>query len=394
MKSSVLVEATNQGRYYHQNEIAVCGFSGSGKTTLLEKLTRHFCSEGLAAGFLKHDAHTFDMDYESKDTFRLSAAGSRRVAIRGKEKMGLLGGGFSSFRDQELLRCYFSACHVLFIEGNKRAPIPKLLLWDKPGEMRTACDEQNFENVLGCVVPDTEMETDLRNFYQARGEVVPIFHRDSVEEIASFLHGFWKSQQPKLNGLILAGGQSVRMGEQKQLLQYQGQSEIRRFADMLESHGIPVFVSARKGQPLPEDAAQLLIIEDAFPFRGPINGILSAFAEKPDQAWLVLGCDMPLLQAADLKNLLNERDSFFQATCYYSDTSDGTLPEPLVAIYEPAVYPALMSSVATGKTCPRHLLKSCRIKSIKPLHSKALFNANTPEDRRAAQEILVKGVPP
>ena len=48
---------------FNPMELAFCGFSGSGKTTLLTKLIQSFAHD-YQVGYVKHDAHNFDMDKE------------------------------------------------------------------------------------------------------------------------------------------------------------------------------------------------------------------------------------------------------------------------------------------------------------------------------------------
>lgn len=55
--------------------------SNTGKTTYLEKLIPALGRLGLTVGVVKHDAHDFEIDYEGKDSWRLSRAGAEVTAV-------------------------------------------------------------------------------------------------------------------------------------------------------------------------------------------------------------------------------------------------------------------------------------------------------------------------
>ena len=142
-----------------------------------------------------------------------------------------------------------------------------------------------------------------------------------------------------VHGLILAGGSSSRMHQDKAALRYQGRSQLDRALELAGRHVSSVFVSVRANQTADPMRARRPMIVDSVAGTGPIVGIRSALAAHPEAAWLVLACDLPFLSDAALSHLLRERDAASLATAYRS-AHDG-LPEPLCAIWEPAAAAAL-----------------------------------------------------
>jgi molybdopterin-guanine dinucleotide biosynthesis protein A len=116
-----------------------------------------------------------------------------------------------------------------------------------------------------------------------------------------------------------------------------------------------------------------------------LGGILTALHEDPHAAWLILSCDLPLLRAEDVQQLLAHRDIFQIATCF---TGTDELPEPLCAIYEPKARPRLLSFLALGAQCPRWILRNGGAKLLTPTYARAVFNANTPEEYDEALALL------
>ena len=180
-----------------------------------------------------------------------------------------------------------------------------------------------------------------------------------------------------LYGLVLSGGQSSRMGQDKGLLSYHGQPQREHLYHLLEAVTSKVFLSMRPGQEQ-EIPIGYEILVDTHEVRGPFNGILSAMQQHPEAAWLVLACDLPLVNLGTLQKLVAERDANCMATAYAAQGSP--LPEPLLAIWEPAAYEPALTFTQTGKTCPRKFLLSTDTQLIHPALDEELFNANHPEE--------------
>jgi molybdopterin-guanine dinucleotide biosynthesis protein A len=195
------------------------------------------------------------------------------------------------------------------------------------------------------------------------------------------------NRQPTVYGLVLAGGKSVRMGQDKGAIQWHGIEQRYHMHAVLSSICEKVFISCR--------AAQNADISDNYPTivdthtdTGPIFALLSAFEYRSDVAWLVVACDLPLLDVAALQLLLQNRNCSGIATTYQSP-HDG-LPEPLVTIWEPSAYPLLQQYVADGYRCPRKVLihNPAEVKIIKTDNPLVLVNTNTPEDAKMVKEII------
>lgn len=190
---------------------------------------------------------------------------------------------------------------------------------------------------------------------------------------------------PRLNGLVLAGGKSVRMGKAKDLLHWHGKEQRYFAADLLAPFCDEVFISCRQDQ-LEHFDPNYNALTDTFLNMGPFGGILSALRAQRDKAWLVVACDLPLLDKKSLEFLLQSRNPEKVATTYESPF-DG-LPEPLITIWEPKSYPLLLNFLGIGNTCPRKVLINSDTLMLKPDNPDALMNVNTPEDAEKAKQIL------
>lgn len=189
-----------------------------------------------------------------------------------------------------------------------------------------------------------------------------------------------------LYGLVLAGGRSSRMREDKAALVFGRRPQLAEAFALVAPRVKRAYVSVRadqRGEPLRAGFPQVV---DGELGQGPVAGILAAQRLHPEAAWLVVACDLPLLDGATLDELIEARDPSRLATAYRS-AHDG-LPEPLCAIWEPASAAALARFVEAGQSCPRRFLARHDARLLDAARPRALDNANTPDDAAAARAAL------
>jgi molybdenum cofactor guanylyltransferase len=193
-------------------------------------------------------------------------------------------------------------------------------------------------------------------------------------------------------GLLLAGGRSTRMGRDKATLPYgDGRPQLERAMALLAPRVGRAYVSVRPDQATEPLRARYPQIVDRRADLGPIAGLLAAQERHPEAAWLVLACDLPLLDAATLEQLLRARAPERAATAYRS-SHDG-LPEPLCAIYEPRTHGPLTAYVDAGKDCPRKFLLRADTLLLDEPNPRALDNINTPGEYGSATSAVIREHP-
>ncbi len=194
------------------------------------------------------------------------------------------------------------------------------------------------------------------------------------------------NKQPILNGLVLAGGKSLRMGRDKSAIPWHGKEQQYYMADLLKPFCNEVFISRRNEQEIATNTDYKTLI-DSYTGIGAYGAILSAFKSQPEAAWFVVACDLPLLDNATLEYLIQNRSAEKMATTFQSPF-DG-LPEPLITIWEPQSFEVILSFLANGYTCPRKvLIKSNNAHILQPPDADALMNVNTPEDFAKAEQLI------
>ena len=186
------------------------------------------------------------------------------------------------------------------------------------------------------------------------------------------------STQAPLYGLLLVGGKSSRMGTDKAQLSYHDQQPEWQRLHKLLAETCDVALLCHRGD---QDFGVPAIVD---PGQGPLQAIQAAQEAYPEVAWLVLACDLPLLQLETLQTLITSRDTSRLATCYASSIDQ--LPEPLCCIYEPSSASLVKDALQKQQYCPRSLLKEA--KSITLENPNSLLNANTKADSVEINHIL------
>jgi molybdopterin-guanine dinucleotide biosynthesis protein A len=192
----------------------------------------------------------------------------------------------------------------------------------------------------------------------------------------------------KLYGLVLSGGKSTRMGEDKGLIRYHDLPQREHLYTLLDEVCNRTFLSIRtdQKQEIPK-GFDTIIDEDEY--RGPYNGLLSAHMAHPKVAWLVLACDLPLMDSQALKELIEARNTDKIATAFAN--VENPLPEPLCAIWEPEALKRSIPYLEGGNgTCPRKFLINSDVHLVFPKRREVLLNANS---RMEYEEALSKLTP-
>lgn len=364
---------------FHPFEIAFCGFSGTGKTTLVSRLVS-FLGKNYSIGYYKHGCHRFDIDREGKDSNVVRQSGATTVMLSDPEKHALLG------RDNPgplLMKCGMLHVDFLLVEGLKELPLPKLVLVDRDMKILDLINKNAVANVIALVAENPELIPAPMN--------LRVFQRDDIEGIAGFIMDFFyrRINRKPLFGLVLAGGKSSRMGQDKALIAYHEENQIVQTTKMLLKHCPRVYVSCRPDQQSPYRKYDIPLVTDSYLDIGPLGGLLSAQRLFPETPWLVTACDQPFLEHSFLEELTQKRNPFSFATAYRHHNSKK--PEPLCTIYEPKSRAPLLLRHAAGSNSLRSFLEEFPIHYLSVKEPCCLQNVNTPEERLHALNTIRSG---
>lgn len=184
------------------------------------------------------------------------------------------------------------------------------------------------------------------------------------------------SKEVQINGLILAGGKSTRMGFDKSLLKFSGKTQHERLYGLLTSFCSQTFFACNSSQlHLTKKYSTIIDNED---YTGPMEGITNAFKLKVCH-WLVIPIDMPGITSEDLQKLIshsNESD----AICF---EQNGML-NPVFGLYTSKCAKYLNG---TGYDSPKTFLNNLKVLTL-PAEPKRHLNLNTKQEY---QQFLDQG---
>ena len=280
-------------------------------------------------------------------------------------------------------RGIFSDADLVLANGNHHEAKAQVIVLNKSKKASLQKRIAQLNNIQMILLDDVNDIFDFIKEAIPNWSGIPIYRLDETEKITGFFKRQLEKGKPKLNGLVLAGGKSERMGFDKALIKWHGKEQRYYMADMLSGFCDEVFISCRLEQQI---ETHYTALPDTFTGLGPFGAILSAFRERPDEAWLVVACDLPLLIETSLRYLVDNRDISTIATAYQSSFND--FPEPLITIWEPKSYPVLLAFLAQGYSCPRKVLINSDITLLQAPNQEEFTNVNTPEEFAKAKLAL------
>ena len=289
---------------------------------------------------------------------------------------------FNSFK----LRDTFAAADVVLANGNHHQCKAQVVIISENKRVSLQKRVEQLTNVqLFLLVDGADDIFDFIKEAIPNWHELPVYRIDDIENIISFFMTQLFGAKPEINGLVLAGGKSQRMGFDKGVVNWHGKEQRYHMAYMLKPFCREVFISCRADQKN-EINSNYSSLADTFTDLGPYGAILSAFREKPDSAWLVIACDLPLMDENALQYLIDNRNPSSIATAYQSPANE--FPEPLITIWEPKSYPVLLSFLAQGYSCPRKVLINSDVTLLNASNPDVLTNVNTPGELEKIKRSL------
>lgn len=203
----------------------------------------------------------------------------------------------------------------------------------------------------------------------------------------------------KLTVLILAGGQSTRMGQDKGWLVLAGEPLVERIARRMLPLAGEIVISTNRPEGFAARLAGLPVVvrtvSDRYPGAGPLAGLHAGLAVAQHELVLALATDMPFVDPV-LVGFLAVLTSGYDAVVPLVPGRDvgEAQPEPLHALYRRSCLPAIEAVLAAGRRRVVSFLPQVRVRYVSPDEIRPLdpafrsfANVNTPEEWAAAQEL-------
>jgi len=200
-------------------------------------------------------------------------------------------------------------------------------------------------------------------------------------------NGCWSIRQ-NATAIVLAGGHSRRMGQDKNFLPIQGRPMIQHIVEQL----LPWFDEVIIGANDPGRFAflQRRVIPDRQPEMGPLMGLCSCLSESRHELNLLTACDVPAVDPHFLMKMIQSSED-----CdIVMPLSSGQQPEPLLALYRKSVGGYAEKILNQGKRRMADLFELVKVKFIDMPQADWYRNLNTMEEYHVAVAAHVReGMP-
>jgi molybdenum cofactor guanylyltransferase len=200
-------------------------------------------------------------------------------------------------------------------------------------------------------------------------------------------------------GWVLAGGRSLRMGEDKAGLLVAGRRLLDHMLGKLRALGLRARVAGLRA-PVVENAAE--VFTDAHPDCGPLSGMETALARSEAALVMVLGVDLPLLPTQFLAWMLRRASTTGAVVTMPRLLGE---PQPLCAVYRRELLPEITAALEADDYKVMNMVERAtsagrldcfdaeRVaatgawRSAVPTHQQ-FMNCNTPAELKVAQRLL------
>ena len=160
--------------------LSFCAYaSNSGKTTLLTQLIPALNKRGLRVSVIKHAHHSFDIDYPTKDSYKLREAGAVQTMIASNTRWALITEHPDSVEpslNSSLAHLDTSLCDLVLVEGFRHEAIPKIEVFRASLEQPLLA---GHDSTIIAIASDTALDSHL-----------PVLDLNNIKQIADFVIKF------------------------------------------------------------------------------------------------------------------------------------------------------------------------------------------------------------
>ena len=185
-----------------------------------------------------------------------------------------------------------------------------------------------------------------------------------------------------MTAIILAGGKSARMKENKALLPIQGVPLIQKIGQNLEQHFQEIIVSAQSAELF--DFLPYRVVKDEQPDQGPLMGVLCGLEASSNPINFVIACDIPEIDVPFLDRMMNYTNQYEIVV----PMSGEDKYEPLFSFYNKSVIPRIKDLLNQQIRKINKLFPLTKTKYIPLENTGWYYNLNSSEDyRRYVKEM-------
>jgi molybdopterin-guanine dinucleotide biosynthesis protein A len=189
----------------------------------------------------------------------------------------------------------------------------------------------------------------------------------------------------EVEGIVLAGGRSSRIGEDKSFLQYKGRSLVEWAIQVLSDLSVPIALVRNADQDF--SSLDVSCWPDERPELGPLGGLYTGLRRSRARKLFVLPCDLPLMEPG----LFPALDALLEVHQAVAPLDSSGRLHPLCGVYLRSCLSSVREMLDEGELRTQQLFQGGRLQSrtiastIHGFPDRIFTNVNTVGDLQSLQ---------
>ena len=179
-----------------------------------------------------------------------------------------------------------------------------------------------------------------------------------------------------MTGVVLIGGKSSRMGQDKSILFLGDRPLYKIAAEKIAPFSDKIYLSANHDQTT-RGAYEYPLIQDTFKAEGPVGGIVSCHRFIKNTL-LIISCDLPLITDDEITTLIHKHNDKKGCTMFYNVFSG--YYEPMLSIWDVTILDLLELYFLSGGRSLQYFLEQHSVSKNEPSSLQNFKNINTVDD--------------
>jgi molybdenum cofactor guanylyltransferase len=179
-----------------------------------------------------------------------------------------------------------------------------------------------------------------------------------------------------MTGVVLIGGKSSRMGQDKAMLLLGDRPLYKIAAEKIAPFCDNIYLSANQDQTT-RGPYEYPVIQDTFEAEGPVGGIVSSHRCIKDTL-LIISCDLPLITDDEITALIHKHKEKKDCTMFYNVFSG--YYEPMLSIWDVRILDMLEKYFLSGGRSLQYFLELHHVDKNEPSSLQNFTNINTVDD--------------
>jgi molybdopterin-guanine dinucleotide biosynthesis protein A len=187
------------------------------------------------------------------------------------------------------------------------------------------------------------------------------------------IDGTWIHKM-RATAIIMAGGRSRRMGQDKAVLEINGTTAINCIFEQLQPYFDQILISSNNVEK--HSLPGVTVVPDEIADKGPLMGIASTLRVSRNDTNFVIACDIPEVDIDFVRQMIRESNGH---DAVVPQTGQGRY-EPLFAVYKKSILDEIDKAIASGKHRVIAPLENCNVRYLDLHGDMQLRNLNTMND--------------